>query len=764
MRALQECLQRATGAIVLIAACGLLHSCARPSGGRVFLVGESRVVSGIVGAQKGIDLKNLQISLIDTEGQRLAPSGLKYSSEQGQFSFQLRDSDLYEAKKATQLDQLLSMGGALPLVSTGRPDLVDKVDKYSRIEIMPAVNSTLDYQAIPYFQAVLPLSRRNLFAGKDTIGIDGQLVFNKAGFVRVKVVNESGQPLAGIKVSGISDGKLESGVPLWHDTLLRPVFVKTGTDGTAFIGPLDASVELTRYHILALAEGYCTYLSAPSNNFSLIEKAAPVVTLRSCAGQPGASNALVPSFPEKLKYLKIDGRDVVHTKDDSLFLRLDSLTPNLRGARVTVYETDSNYAKSSEPVEGAREVSTFQSEFSIPLPKIFKTTDSTEGKFIIEITRLKNPGDDEASFPDLVVFGHRKVGPPSRDLLMKVSSLPLDVVGDGGIVQNPGVKVDDWTNVKVVSVSGHTNIVPGLAGGTFTIRSPICSDGDELGFSIPAYSMIEPVFKACVKGVATFTAEEAGFLQRAAKIVQAGGRQRWNIFIKDKYGNVSESLDDPNAAEPKRLNVVTVIVDTGRPVPSDDDTSITENDLTFKNAGTTTKILDKSDLADGKMELHFDDAIPADAICLPSKNPDLAEKDSNGRAGDNATFLGGVSAFIFRDELNRLSARSLSPNANGNYERVAMMIHRWIIGGSAESVSSAPQSSYTRCRELDASEPPAPFAVSRELKLSDFTFNADETVDFYMRYIDFAGLQSNPIRYTIAKCPAPPITEKCWQD
>lgn len=764
MRALQECLQRATGAIVLIAACGLLHSCARPSGGRVYLVGESRVVSGIVGAQKGVDLKNLQISLIDTEGQRLAPSDLKYSSEQGQFSFQLRDSDLYEPKKATQLDQLLSMGGALPLVSTGRPDLVEKVDKYSRIEIMPAVNSTLDYQAIPYFQAPLPLSRRNLFAGKDTIGIDG-LLFNKAGFVRVKVVNESGQPLAGIKVSGISDGKLESGLPLWHDSLLRPVFVKTGEDGTAFIGPLDASVELTRYHILALADGYCTYLSAPSNNFSLIEKTPPVVILRTCADQSGGSNALVPSFPEKLKYLKIDGRDVVHTKDDSLFLRIDSLTPNLRGAKVEVFETDNNFEPSLEAIEGAREVNIFQSEFSIPLPKIFKKTDSTEGKFIIKVSRSTSATDNSDAFPPLVIFGHKKVGPPSRDLLMKVNLATLvDVEESGGEYD----KVDDWTNVKIVSVSGHTNIVPGLAGGTFTIRSPICNDGDALGFSVPAYSMLEPVFKDCVKGVATFTAEEAGFIQRAAKI-RAGARQKWFIFIKDKFGNVSESLEDPNALPPKRLNVVTVIVDIGRPVISDDTESIVIGDLDFKldnGDGTTSAInagnpIRKSDLAAGRVQLHFDDLIP-EGTCLPSGTPSDEERELNGKIGNNANFLLGLSAFVFRDDLNRLSLKSKAADVS-RYEDIGMLIYKWVIGGTSDAVRTAPESSFTRCRESNGAIPAAPIAVSRTLKLTDFTFNGDDTAEFYMRYMDVSGLMSNPIRYTIPKCVTGGIV-LCWQD
>jgi hypothetical protein len=544
---------------------------------------------------------------------------------------------------------------------------------------------------------------------------------------------------------------------------LRPVFVKTGEDGTAFIGPLDASVELTRYHILALADGYCTYLSAPSNNFSLIEKTPPVVILRTCADQSGGSNALVPSFPEKLKYLKIDGRDVVHTKDDSLFLRIDSLTPNLRGAKVEVFETDNKFEPSLEAIEGAREVSIFQSEFSIPLPKIFKKTDSTEGKFIIKVSRSTASSDNADAFPPLVIFGHKKVGPPSRDLLMKVNlAVPVEVEEVGGTID----EVDDWTNVKIVSVSGHTNVVPGLAGSTFTMQSPICNDGDSLGFSIPAYSMIEPVFKECVKGVATFTAEEAGFIQRAAKIAQAGGRQRWNVFMKDKFGNVSESLDDPNAISPKRLNVVTVIIDTGRPVITDDDQSVLLGDIDMKindtNAPSTLNPLTMQDLSAGKVTMHFDDSVPA-AICLPSGTPSEEEMNLNGKKGGNATFLQqSIGSYVYRDDLNRLSVRTLPQDAGGKYEEIGMLIYKWVIGGTADAVSTAPLSDYTRCRESDGGTPAAPVSVRRTLKLSDFTFKEDDTAEFYMRYMDVSGLLSKPIRYSIPKCSGG--SGVCWDD
>ncbi|MFZ9520473.1 MAG: hypothetical protein ACO3A4_08350, partial [Silvanigrellaceae bacterium] len=559
-------------AIVLTPVSVVVSACSKSAAGKVYLLGESRVVSGSVGQQTGLDFKAVKISLIDNQGFRATPYDFKYSESQGTFSFQLRDSDLYEPKNGTVLDRILSMGNALPLVTTGEADLVGKVDKYARVEIMQNTLADQNFQVVPYFQGVIPLSRRNLLAGKDAIGVDGKIAFNKAGFVRVKVTDQAGNALSGIKVAGISDGKIISGAPLWHDTLLRPVFQTTDGAGMAFLGPLDSSAELTRYQILALAEGYCTYLSAPTFNFSLSEKTAPSIKLSPCEKSASVSE-LVPSFPEGLKFFDINERKIVHTNSDSIFLRLDSRNENFRGVKVAVYEANSNYEPALEPTGEVRESTNFQAEFSITLPKIFKLTDTTEGRFIIKVSRLAGALDggelSAESYPELIVYGHKKVGAPSRETLMKVNVATPDVT-DGP------ASVDDWVNLKITSATGAvTNVVSGLPGGKFTMVTPkvnsdyICSKGDELGFAVPTYRMSLPVFKECVNGVATFTSEEAGFVSNAALIAQYGGRQKWLLYIKDKFGNISEKLEDPAAISPKRLNVVTVVVDAARPVMGD---------------------------------------------------------------------------------------------------------------------------------------------------------------------------------------------------
>jgi hypothetical protein len=758
----------------------LFFSCGKPPAGKVYLLGESRVVSGLLGAQQGVDLKTVKISLIDLQGQRTTPYELKYDGAQGSFSFQLRDADLHETKKATALDRILSMGNALPAVVAAGSDLVARADKYTRIEMMQSTLASSDYQVIPYFQGILPISRKNLMAGKDVIGIGGQIKFAKAGFVRVKVVNESGTPLQGIKVAGIAqtvsvnDGIVFPNSNLWHEAQLRPVYETTDANGQAYIGPVDASEELTRYQILATGTGYCTYLSSPTNNFSLSEKSAPVVTLRACEKTETSVNDLVASFPEKLKYLDIDNRKIVHTKDDFITVRLDSKTENLRGARLALYETDSNFQPSLEVTGKVIESQTFQGEYILELPKLFKTG-GTEGKFIVKVSRLAgNRQGVETSaqdFPELNIYGHRKIFTPSRDLLMKTQSTEVE----NNLRDSTGIAdVDFWSNFKIASVSGTTNIVPGLAGGKFTMTSSACGLGDSLGFTVSVYGINTPVFKECVNGVATFTAEEAGFVNNS-KVTTAGPRQIWKIFIKDKFGNVSESLDDPDAASPKRLNVMTVIVDIAPPIRGDNPTNKLDlsnlkfyKDATELNANPYIgKWLRPADLEDEALTMGFkkETGNINHTTCLQvasdeSGSPDSVEKERNGGKGGNATLLGGTfSHFVFKDEFGRLNIKA------GTYEDVGLMIYKWMIGGSSAGVTEAAETSYTRCRSSAGSgtEPVEP--VERKLKVGDIVFPDDPSSEavFYMRYMDAAGLLSNAIKYTIPACTALGNTF-CWRD
>lgn len=754
-------------------------ACGKPPAGKVYLLGESRVVSGLLAAQQGLDLKAVKISLVDQQSQRTPPYELKYDGASGSFSFQLRDTDLYDSKIASALDRILSMGNALPSVSAAATDLVAKVDKYARIEIMPNSLANSDFQAVPYFQGILPLSRKNLMTGKDVIGIGGQIKFSKAGFVRVKIIDASGSPLQGIKVAAVSqdvtDGLVRPETLVWHNALLRPIYETTGADGQAIIGPIDAEFELTRYQIFVSGSGYCTYLSSPLN-FSLTEKTQPVVNLQTCQRAETTVSELVPSFPEKLQYLDIDGRKIVHTKDDFITVRLDSKTDDLRGVKLSLYESDSSYQPSLEVTGKVIDAQVFQGEYVLELPKLFKTG-STEGKFVIKASRTAgNRQGVETSaqnFPELLIYGHRKIFTPSRETLMKTESadVELDLRDGATMINDSGVSVsrpdiDFWSNFSIQSVSGTTNIVPGLAGGKFTMKSAFCGQGDSLGFSVTLYGLSTPVFKECVNGVATFTAEEAG-LANNPKVQTSGARQPWKIFIKDKFGNVSESLEDPDAPSSKRLNVMTVIVDTGSPVNGDLPAGKVDlSELKFyKDANpnpielTGTNWLRPSDVEDELITLKFR-TIAGTAnytTCLQSET-DSAEQGRNGGTGGNATLLGGFNDFVFKDDLGRINFRT----GDAGYKDVGLMIYKWVIGSTAGAVTAAAESAFTRCRSLNDSG--SAEAESRTIKVSDIKFPdaATDPAEFYMRYMDVSGLLSNAVKYTIPACTSG-AGSLCWR-
>ncbi|MFZ9520320.1 MAG: hypothetical protein ACO3A4_07575, partial [Silvanigrellaceae bacterium] len=138
------------------------------------------------------------------------------------------------------------------------------------------------------------------------------------------------------------------------------------------------------------------------------------------------------------------------------------------------------------------------------------------------------------------------------------------------------------------------------------------------------------------------------------------------------------------------------------------------------------------------------------------------EKNRNGLKGGNATFLGGIYAYIFHDDLNRIG--KLEDNGAMHYEEVGLTIYDWIIGGASTAVANAPLSSYTRCRTALATTPPRPDPKYRILKDGDIVFPSSGTGDaeFHMRYRDVAGNLSSPIKYTIPKCSVSSTT-LCWQ-
>ncbi|MBM3383233.1 MAG: hypothetical protein FJY29_12480 [Betaproteobacteria bacterium] len=741
-----------------MASLALAVACGSGKQKRVYLIDETRSVAGSLVTKNGFDPNNVSFSIIEPTGFRKTPESLTFDPATNKFSLNLTDDVFYKTQTATLIEQILSMGKSLPMLGLGDAGVVSKVEKYVRLEVRPKKLSEERFQIVPYLQIAVPLTRRNLYSGNDELGLGAGLELGKAGFVKLSVVNESGAPISGVSVAAVSDGKIASAygeVPLWHEQMLRPVFTKTDANGIAYIGPIDAS-ELAPYQILARAEGYCHFLSAPSNRFSLTESKSPVLTMRTCSKDSEAKNSLVPSFPTGLKYFNVAdegvNRSVVHTKDTSVFLRLDSTTFKYRGVRVGIYETNLNYEPKAEPLSEVREVSQYQGEFDLAIPKDF------EGRFVIKVTRLPGALDgaqlNPEQFPDLVVFGKRSISLPSRDNLMSLKTLSNSTTP--AVItefQEAGTGIPDsidyWKNVSVKSPGGFENVVNGNPGGVFTISSPLCKEGWELGFGISSLS-IRKRFKPCVNNTATFTAEEAGLVDVAQQIALNGGRRPWQIFIKNEYGNESEALSSTLAQG--NLNEMTVVIDTSGPLLG---TAHPLDQLEFLKTGETTALgeLSKADFEAGELNFRFKSFENQEQIC--NQLAFSGYENANGELGVNAE-LKSFSGFLYRDELDRTWAR------NQNYYEPGLQFVKYAIGATEAPVAAKPIAEFSACRKL-VNEEVVP--VETTLTAEHISFPAGNTGDaeFFLRVMDASGQLSAVTKYTIPRCPVTPAA-LCWKD
>lgn len=740
------------------------YGCAQNAKGRIYLIDEFRSVSGNLVVKNGFDPANAEFSLIDGNGYRTTPNQFEFNPDTKNFSFSLEDEHFYESSVGTLIERMLSMGNALPLVGFLDSNSFGRVEKFVKFEIRPAQLAAEKIQKVPYLQFAIPLSKRNLYSSNNDLNFGSALEIGEAVFAQIKVVNAAGVPIEGVDAAAVSYSKVEEGsAPYWHQENYRPIFTKTDAAGMAFIGPIVPN-ELQAFHILVKGTGYCSFMSASNYKFSS-EYEVPSLVAIPCDTQNDEQFALQPSFPTGLKFidLKDDSFDnpVVHTNEASIYIRLDSSTPNLRGFKVELFETDSKYTAYPEP-ELTREYPFFQSEVNLDLPKLFKRSQDEAGKFMIKVTELRGALSGFASTTqqaeELTLFGEKRLVKPSREDFMAV-----EIVSEPGFRWEANLSeepdnVDYWKNFKIESEAGVENVVSGLAGTKFTMTSSSCRQGYELGFEVIALGITKR-FSPCIDGVATFTAEAAGFVSAATKLQTSGGRQVWRVYMKDRYGNESEGLASTNVDD-KRLNIMTVIIDTG--VPRLDDLS----DLNFLEDGTAAGIVYQSKVQSGAASIRFN-VTDVQKTCEPL-DTDEEQNRANGANGSNATIRSsGVDFpyYLFRDDLGRIVAR------DSNYERAGLLFVRYAIGSTKAAVDAKPVSEFTRCRKLsDPEDLTSIIAEPTVLTESHIAFPEDPSLpaEFYLRVQDAAGNLSESVKFDLPACtdvtnPSnPQPSSPCW--
>jgi hypothetical protein len=322
-----------------------------------------------------------------------------------------------------------------------------------------------------------------------------------------------------------------------------------------------------------------------------------------------------------------------------------------------------------------------------------------------------------------------------------------------------GVKpdtLDYWKNFSVKSSTGFENIVPGTSGGVFTLSSPNCKEGYELGFEIVSLS-ISKKFKPCVNTVATFTAEEAGFIAKAAQISTSGGRQAWRIYIKDKFGNESEALSSTTDPE-KQLNIMTVIIDTAPPLLG---VGHPLQNLEFVPDGVTTPVFEvsKQDVLDGKLKFRFQKTLDPEKIC--NQNAPEGSDDANGEKGLNGELKSGIDAFLYKDELGRVWGRS------ENESMVGLQFVKFAMASSEAALASRSVSEFSACRALEpdgTSFKVVPVEITLSAEHISFPNDTSADAKFFLRVQDASGQLSAVTEYKIPRCPGPSPTATCWKD
>lgn len=760
---------RLIGAYALLAAS--CFACSIEAEEKVFLIDEMRSVPGTLTIKNGIDAADIEFSLIDSNGYRSAPDSIDFNPDARSFSLVLKDEHLYEASVGTLVERMLSMGNALPSLGELKLSSFERIEKYVKLEIRSSKFTNEKTQKIPYLQVAIPLSKKSLYSTNNVLRFESDLELGEAVFAEILVVDASGAPLKNVDAAAVSYNKVEAGTtPYWHQENFRPVFVKTDSQGRAYIGPVVPN-ELQAFHVLLKGEGYCTYMSAPNFRFSA-DYEVPKLVMKRCDKELKQQYSLIPTFPSGLKYvdLKSDSLEdpVVHTNDATISIRLDSPVEDLRGFKLELFEIDSDYRPFAVPVF-TREFPFFQSDVDVDLPKIFSTSENESGRFVIKVTEmsgsLRGFVSSEQKATETLILGDKRTAIPSRDELMAVRKNDDSFFVWKGELSSEPMYIDYWRNVAVKSETGVENIVSGLAGSKFTISSNLCREGYELGFDVTALG-ISKRFAPCIDGVATFSAESAGFLEAGSELERLGGRQVWRLYLRDIYGNEIESLTstiDPD----KRLNILTVIIDTGVPTLGVGFHSL--GNLEFLEGETDVSVISKAKVMSGEVIFVFQESLGPEKICLQALS-DSKQDEANGKKGTTAAIRNGgadVQYFLFRDELGRIVGM------DSYYEIAGLQFVKYSIAATSTADNLFDLSRFTPCRTLsEGGDITNVFAVGTVLSEDHIFFPADAGLpaEFYLRVQDVAGNLSKVTKFELPPCGidssgdpiAPEYGSKCW--
>lgn len=527
--------------LILLIAAGL--TACRANNDQVRFVNNGVILGGSVELPPDLDLSTITINRIDEKGIRQELEDYSYDESTRSFNFKIANEMMLPPDHVTDPDRIVAMGGEIPKfpLSVGG-SLGDKTLGVARFEFI-AKDLPEAHKIIPYTQWSVAFSRSDILGVSSNITSSNQVTLAQVGSVATKVVDEEGNPIKDAKVIGIVAGEAQDPndetktIPAWQLPLYRPIQTSTNDEGKAVIAPLNIGGEVTTFQILAFADNFCTYVT-PVLPFKEGEETVTEIKLKKCEGLTEDQKEKVSWTYEVLGGIPSieetsdsgEEREVIYANKRFIKLRLDSYNQNLRGLSVKVIEEHNPERQASLSLD---DMTRFTSEFDVELPKVFETTGSADGAFIIKVSAIL-AGDDSATYttpPETLIYGRKSI-------------------------EAPDISFVDSVTIK--SSEGIEDVVSGLDSGSFKVETIRCFAGFKLGIQTSSQDI---VYASCEDKVATFKSSDIVFPNQES---QQGGPQDFKIFLKNLYNNVSS--DDP--ANRHRFSVH---IDYGLPTPATDD-------------------------------------------------------------------------------------------------------------------------------------------------------------------------------------------------
>ena len=456
------------------------------------------------------------------------PINGRYKDDNKKLSLEL-DLSLALGTRLSKADQITGISPETNTVLRQKTSWHGKTVKSLRFELRPRINDELVTQKVWYGQNLIPISQLELASNASEVKSKLVIKMIEVGFAKIYVVDAASNPIQGAKLTPILESTTDLGfgkVSLSLYDPYRPVRSETNIGGYSQVGPLYIEDDNSHFRVHAWAPGYCSYVSEPFIYSALGEK-APQIVLKTCNNQKGSSLRADFASQENVYQEFYDGQEfkVAYTNQDKLSLRIDHPMeiPN-SGFTVRIYESFTYPFQSAPIFEHIYEK--FESEVSIPTPIAFNTGSALNGSFSIEVSPISN---SEIIQNDPVrLLAKKNIGKPGVEFIESIV-----------ISNNTGAK----------------NIISGTDKGEFYISSALCKNGDSLGFS---NNFQESFFSPCQESKAFFKSKDVKFFRDLAL---EGGYERIKIYLKDRYGNISD--DDPEANNEKEI-----YIDYGEPTIS----------------------------------------------------------------------------------------------------------------------------------------------------------------------------------------------------